>query len=148
MQWSIRFGLVPLQAWLFWLGHVLLVSFLIVASLTDLDHMEIPLSITLTGTLFGLVLVTCLPWPWPNDPADLALVRRGRLVPPVPLLGLQPWPLWRSNALPAWLAPGSWQLGWRPAWRGCWPGCFCCGRCASCSAWAAALRGWASAMPT
>ena len=55
MRWGILLGLVPLEAWLFWLGHVVLLSFLIVASLTDLDHMEIPLSITLVVTRASLV---------------------------------------------------------------------------------------------
>ena len=121
MQPWIVLGWVPLKAWLYWLGHAVLVSFLIVTSFTDLDHMEIPLSITLTGTLCGLVLVTCLPWPWPNTAADLAAVRPRpfrpglplNLVPirPVPLLGFQPWPLWRPDELPDWMRPGSWQLG-------------------------------------
>jgi leader peptidase (prepilin peptidase)/N-methyltransferase len=107
----IALGWVPLKAWLFWVGHAVLVSFLIVTSATDLDHMEIPLSITLTGTLFGLVLAACLPWPWPNTAADFPVVRRGLFRDPVPVLGFQPWPLWRPDELPGWLAPGSWRLG-------------------------------------
>src|SRR4051794_32744447 len=50
----IRLGWVPPPAWLFWFGHAVLASFLIVASFTDLDHMEIPLPVTVTGTLVGL----------------------------------------------------------------------------------------------
>jgi leader peptidase (prepilin peptidase)/N-methyltransferase len=110
MRWRILLGLVPLEAWLFWLGHVVLLSFLIVASLTDLDHMEIPLSITLTGTLFGLVFAACLPWPWPNTAVGLAKGPRGPFAPPV-LVGFQPWPVWWPDQLPGWLAPGTWQLG-------------------------------------
>src|SRR5438270_4151172 len=68
---AIRFGWVPWQAWVFWLGHAVLASFLIVASFTDLDHMEIPLSVTVAGTLAGLVFAACLPWPWPDTPAEV-----------------------------------------------------------------------------
>jgi leader peptidase (prepilin peptidase) / N-methyltransferase len=116
--WFIGFGVIPLQAWLFWGGHALLASFLIVMTFTDLDHMEIPLSIPVTGTLVGLVLAMCFPWPWPNDLPEprlprgpflqlLQLARPGGEV----VLGFQPWPLWRPDQLPSWLAPGSWQLG-------------------------------------
>jgi leader peptidase (prepilin peptidase)/N-methyltransferase len=119
MQPFIALGWIPLEAWLFWLGHAVLVSFLIVTSVTDLDHMEIPLSITITGTLFGLVLAACLPWPWPNTPAELRAVRGvrpgfpglGLFRDPVPVLGFQPWPLWRPDELPNWLQPGTWRLG-------------------------------------
>lgn len=111
LRWRILLGLVPLEAWLFWLGHVVLLSFLIVASLTDLDHMEIPLSITLTGTLFGLVFAACLPWPWPNEAIELVPRRRGLFVLPVQVSGFQPWPVWRPDQLPDWLAPGTWRLG-------------------------------------
>ncbi|MBI1913156.1 MAG: prepilin peptidase [Planctomycetes bacterium] len=112
--WRIQFGWVPVQAWLFWLGHAVLVSFLIVASVIDLDHMEIPLPVTVTGTLTGLVFATCMPWPWPNtDRPPLIELRLGKVVvvDPVPVLGFQPWPLWRPDELPKWMPPGSWQLG-------------------------------------
>jgi len=112
-EWQIRFGSVPVQAWLFWLGHAVLVSFLIVASFIDLDHMEIPLPLTMSGTLIGLVFVTCLPWPWPNTytPPSPVAVQRGLVIDRVPVRGFQPWPLWRPDELPEWMPPGSWQLG-------------------------------------
>src|SRR5947208_7336902 len=104
-KWLIWHGGVPVQAWLFWLGHAVLVSFLIVASFIDLDHMWIPLPVTVTGTLAGLVLATCMPWPWPNTfiPPPAAVVRPGQVVPPVPVLGFQPWPVWRPDELPKWM---------------------------------------------
>src|SRR5437762_2179003 len=76
VNWQIALGLVPMEAWLFWAGHALLLSFLIVISCTDLEHMEIPLSVTITGTFVGLVLSACLPWPWPSTLAELAAARR------------------------------------------------------------------------
>jgi len=111
-NWLIRAGWVPWQAWLFWLGHSVLVSLLIVASFIDLDHMEIPLPVTVTGTLAGLVFAVLMPWPWPNvlTPPSPA-IRRGPMPDFVLVLGFQPWPLWRTDELPAWMAPGSWQLG-------------------------------------
>ncbi len=110
-SWGIAIGDIPLCAWLFWAGHALLVSFLIVTTCTDLEHMEIPLTVTLTGTVIGLVLSACFPWPWPSTLADVETARKlghGELVP---LLGWQPWPFWRPDRLPDWLAPGSWTLG-------------------------------------
>jgi leader peptidase (prepilin peptidase)/N-methyltransferase len=112
-KWLIEHGWVPVQAWLFWLGHVVFVSFLIAASFIDLDHMEIPLPITVTGTLAGLVFATLMPWPWPNTyhPPPAAAVRAGLVLNLLPDLGFQPWPLWRPDELPTWMPPGSWQLG-------------------------------------
>jgi leader peptidase (prepilin peptidase) / N-methyltransferase len=112
-NWLIRAGWVPLQAWLFWLGHAVLVSFLIVASFIDLDHMEIPLPVTVTGTLAGLLFAVFMPWPWPNTlpSANPVAARRGPMPDFVLVLGFQPWPLWRTDELPAWMPPGSWQLG-------------------------------------
>jgi leader peptidase (prepilin peptidase)/N-methyltransferase len=109
---DIRLGLPPIRAWLFWGGHATLVSFLIVTTFTDFDHMEIPLCVTVTGTLFGLALSACFPWPWPGSMKDIAsVVPRADPVDVIPVLGWQPWPLWRPDQLPSWLAPGSWQLG-------------------------------------
>jgi leader peptidase (prepilin peptidase)/N-methyltransferase len=59
-QAQIWMGLVPFQAILVFFFHAVLLSFLIVASVVDLDHMEIPLGITATGTVCGLVLGTIL----------------------------------------------------------------------------------------
>ena len=53
--WAIRNYFYP---WAWWLGfswHALLMAFLIVASVCDMKSREIPLQLTLTGTLVGLV---------------------------------------------------------------------------------------------
>ena len=65
----------------------------------DLEHMEIPLSVTITGTVIGLVLSACCPWPWPSD--FMNPQQRGRVAGLVPMLGWQPWPFWRPDRLPA-----------------------------------------------
>lgn len=110
----IRLGYVPLEAWLFWLHHAIFVSCLLVASICDLDGKVIPLSVTVCGTITGLIGATLFPWPWPSSETIL------NDIPPhwawtVPALegeipqGMYPWPLWRPRELG--LAPGSWQLG-------------------------------------
>lgn len=109
--WRIPWGVIPLEAWCFWAGHALLISFLIVTTFTDLEHMEIPLSVTITGTVVGLALSACFPWPWPSTIQDVVAVRRVTPFDQVGVLGWQPWPLWKPSELPSWLAPGTWQLG-------------------------------------
>src|SRR5439155_20687956 len=51
--------------WIVWLFHAILFSFLMVAAACDLAGREIPLPLTLTGTLVGLIWSVFLPWPWP-----------------------------------------------------------------------------------
>ncbi len=102
-----------------WLCHAAFLSLLIVATFTDIDHWEIPLTITIFGTLLGIVVGTVFPWPWPVDPIrisslfgdwqhNLLFGGDARSVVPVPA-GLQRWPVFLP--LPDWLPPGSWQLG-------------------------------------
>lgn len=50
---------------LLWIFHVTLLSFLVVASFTDLDHREIPLRVTVPGTLIGIGFSYWLGYPWP-----------------------------------------------------------------------------------
>jgi leader peptidase (prepilin peptidase)/N-methyltransferase len=111
----IRYGDIPWQGWIMFLFHtVFLLSFLIAAAFCDLDRREIPLAITLTGTLVGLVGAVLWPWPWPSTPS-LALPKTAVdpwwMIDPQlgPKEGLYPWPVW--GPLPTWLPPGSWQLG-------------------------------------
>lgn len=106
-QAVIAAGHVPAQAWALFICHAVLVSFLLLTSLCDLDDMAIPLPITITGTLIGLVFSMLFPWPFPaaGDP----LPAPGGIVPPRLPAGLYPWPVWYP--LPAWLPAGSWQLG-------------------------------------
>jgi leader peptidase (prepilin peptidase)/N-methyltransferase len=101
-------GLMPLEALVVFFHHAVLVGFLLTASLCDLEDMEIPLSITVTGTLVGLALSTLFPWPFPESVWFLRQVEiPGQKFPPFP--GLHAWPVWYP--LPHWLPPGSWRLG-------------------------------------
>ena len=104
------------QAWVFFAYHAILVSFLIVASVCDLDHREIPLSVTISGTLVGLIGAIILAWPWPYDPPRLAYQALGdqpwwSVSPSLgPRIALYPWPFW--GPLPSWCgAGGNWQTG-------------------------------------
>ena len=72
-----------------WLGfgwHALLMSFLIVASVCDLKSREIPLQLTLTGTLIGLIGSALLPWPFPQS--------AGITLPSTINQGIYAWPFW------------------------------------------------------
>jgi leader peptidase (prepilin peptidase) / N-methyltransferase len=97
---AILAGNVCLQAWSVFGYHALLMSLLILVSVCDLEHLEIPLGVTITGTLLGLAGSMVFPWPYPLDQGP---------GPGVMPSGLYPWPVW--NDLPPWLPPGSWQLG-------------------------------------
>ncbi|HBI41599.1 MAG TPA: hypothetical protein DDY78_01920 [Planctomycetales bacterium] len=103
---EIQWGLMPLQAWAVFFWHATLLGFLITTSLCDLQHLEVPLSVTVCGTVVGLIGATFLAWPFP----DAAPVPPGPLGPPISP-GLYPWPVWLPAQLPSWMPPGSWQLG-------------------------------------
>jgi leader peptidase (prepilin peptidase)/N-methyltransferase len=118
-QFFIQWGVIPLAGWLVFAFHATLLSLLIVATFTDFDHLEIPMSVTLTGAVIGLAGAMLFPWPWPHPTwAGAPLPWKG-FPPPgpvfgdkgpgMPLTGLYPWPVW--NVLPAWLPLGSWRLG-------------------------------------
>jgi leader peptidase (prepilin peptidase)/N-methyltransferase len=108
-------GDVPWEAWVVFAHHALLVCFLMVASFIDLDHHEIPLTVTTTGTVVGLVGALLWPWPWPAAapaaPArpPVAVFGLNMLAEPPKPPGLYAWPVWYP--LPAWLPPGNWRLG-------------------------------------
>jgi leader peptidase (prepilin peptidase)/N-methyltransferase len=115
-QAAVRAGHVPWQAWVLFGHHALLLCFLLIASFIDLEHHEIPLPVTTTGTLVGLVGAVLWPWPWP----DMALVATAPVPRPpggfgiglmmqAPKPGIYPWPVWYP--LPEWLPAGSWRLG-------------------------------------
>ncbi len=106
-QAAIAAGDVPPAAWAVFFCHAILVSFLLLTSLCDLDDMAIPLPITITGTLVGLVCSMFWPWPFPNAVSHLPFA--GGAIPPRLPAGLYPWPVWYP--LPDWLPAGSWQLG-------------------------------------
>lgn len=137
--WAFAYGLPPPSWWLGYIFHATLFSFLFAASVCDLDGMEIPLSLTMTGTLIGLIGAVLLPWPWPWMPAEAtprALVPAG-----VPGLGpfiVQPGSEWRAGSigegvypwpvagpLPEWLAPGgNFQTGLATGLAGALAGTF------------------------
>jgi len=104
---AIARGEIPVAGWMVFACHAVLVSFLLLTSLCDLDDMAIPLPITITGTLVGLTFSALCPWPFPW--AGEALPPAGGVLPPALPAGLYPWPVWYP--LPSWLPPGSWQLG-------------------------------------
>jgi leader peptidase (prepilin peptidase)/N-methyltransferase len=117
----IQWGVIPGFSWVIFAHHALLFSFLMIVGWCDWNRLEIPLSVTLTGTFVGLVFGTIWPWPWPNQPMapmlDPARVRVWNLLeaPPIfrgalPVGALQPWPFWWP--LPEWFANGgNWQTG-------------------------------------
>ena len=92
--------------------HALLLLFLLAASFIDLEHYEIPLSITLLGTLVGLVFAVLLPWPWPGVPLLPEEIHRHGwgVIPLPPPTGLYPWPFWYPLPKIFHLG-GNWQTG-------------------------------------
>ncbi len=99
--------------------HAVLFCFLIVAALADFDHQVIPLPLTVTGTIVGLIFATVWPWPWPYTVREVAqgFVPSGggwgaHLRP-----ALYPWPVWWP--LPRFLQPGgNWRTGLATAGAG------------------------------
>jgi leader peptidase (prepilin peptidase)/N-methyltransferase len=98
-------------AWAVFGYHAVLISLLIVATFCDLDHREIPLGITMPGTILGLAGAVLWAWPWPTSPGQVKMPMNVSWwqSPVHPEIGLVPWPVW--GPLPEWLPPGSWQLG-------------------------------------
>jgi leader peptidase (prepilin peptidase)/N-methyltransferase len=105
-RWGMAPGMVVPEGLFLFLHHAILLSFLIAASLCDLMEMEIPFTLTMTGTVVGLIFSMLMPWPFPADVAVLNLLRP---MPFPPFHGVYPWPVWYP--LPEWLPAGSWQLG-------------------------------------
>lgn len=114
--WAIRQGLFPIEWWWGFGYHALLFSFLLVVSVCDLNSLEIPIQVTLTGSVLGLVGSVLLPWPWPWLPAEATPPPNGMGTEWLdaklgfPKAGVYAWPVW--GPLPDWLAPGgNWQTG-------------------------------------
>jgi len=124
----MHWGIVPWQAWAAWSAEAVFFAFLMAASLCDFEHHEIPLDITITGLIVGLLFSVAMPWPFPAQPIDVenavarhkiehsALYRPGRTVPGGALAepvfafpGMHPWPV--AWPLPAWLVPGTATYG-------------------------------------
>lgn len=96
------------DAWKTWIHHCVLFCFLLMATVCDLDYREIPLGITIPGTIVGLIFSMIFPWPWP-----LGLITAyDQIRPGVPWWsaanhvgeGLYPWPFW--GPLPPGFHPG------------------------------------------
>jgi leader peptidase (prepilin peptidase)/N-methyltransferase len=117
---NVELGIFPVEWWLAWGFHAILFALLLAVSVCDLDSREIPLALTVTGTVIGLVGSMLFPWPWPYTPeqALAPVAAHGQLGGPWwnlapgagPKQALYPWPVW--GPLPAWLRPGgNWQTG-------------------------------------
>ncbi|MCI0458779.1 MAG: prepilin peptidase [Gemmataceae bacterium] len=107
-RWLIEQGIYPWQHWVGFGFHALLFMFLMGAAVCDLSGREIPLGLTLTGTLIGLIGSTLLPWPWPQE--SVTIFQGPWWDPQLKSIpgGVYPWPFW--GPLPQDWA-GSWQMG-------------------------------------
>lgn len=96
--------------WLIYGYHTILFCFLMVVSFCDMEHQEIPISVTITGTIVGLVGGALLT---PMLPASAHWKQTGTTLPGINNLelrsGIYPWPVWSS--LPEWLSWDSWLTG-------------------------------------
>ena len=113
---SVRMFLaeMPWQGLVYFLHHAILVSFLLAAAISDIDYRSIPLSLTTTGLVVGLIGSVLFPWPWPSNPGvadSLPPVNSWSFnaAPGSIPSGVYFWPVW--GPLPSWLAPGSRALG-------------------------------------
>jgi leader peptidase (prepilin peptidase) / N-methyltransferase len=112
--WPGRFLAMPPWQWLAgFVFHATLLAFLLIASVCDMRTREIPLSLTMTGTVIGLLGATLMPWPCPWNVASAAVAPG-----PTPIAwqngdikqGIYAWPFW--GPLPGAFAPGgNWQTG-------------------------------------
>ena len=105
--------LIGWEGWAVFAQRATLASLLIVASVADLDTRRIPLSLTTTGTLVGLLFSTLLAWPYPNELSSLNGLPADswanfKAIGKVPE-GVMPMPFWGPP--PERCPPGSWQLG-------------------------------------
>ena len=66
VQQDIAWGIIPWQAFVVFGWHALLVMFLLITSLSDLQYLEVPLGVTVCGTVVGLIGATFLAWPFPQ----------------------------------------------------------------------------------
>jgi leader peptidase (prepilin peptidase) / N-methyltransferase len=89
--------------------HAVLLAFLIIASVCDLKSREIPLSLTLTGTLVGVIGSALMPWPWPHVVPPLPPGFRWQDITLPLQQGTYAWPFW--GPLPSWAREGEWQTG-------------------------------------
>lgn len=106
---GVSVGMFPATSWVGFWWHAILFSFLVVASVCDLKSREIPLQLTLTGTLIGLIGSALMPWPWPNV-APVAAPPFPWGAPTTALAeGVYAWPFW--GPLPKWAGEDEWLTG-------------------------------------
>lgn len=120
-------GVPPWQGFVFFLHHAILVSFLIAASLCDLDQRAIPLSLTTTGTLIGLVQAVLWPWPFPQATNVIPKLTTGQnwafgLAPGQLPQGMYPWPVW--GPMPEFFTNYPWAQGLLTGLAGAFMGMF------------------------
>ncbi len=123
---EMKFGLVPMKGWAVFATVITLISFLLAASLCDIEHLEIPLPITITGTLVGLLLSTIFAWPFPNEwlASAQALSKTEPMGRQTIAFGIQPWPFW--HPLPFGLTPGGPLVGFLDGLIGAFVGALIC----------------------
>lgn len=114
--WGIARGFFPWGWWAGFAHHAILFCLLLVASVCDLHNRTIPLRLTMTGAVIGLLGATLMPWPWPGTPEMATPVAPANFPGLNPWLiqpigpGIYPWPFW--GPLPDFCAPGgNWQTG-------------------------------------
>jgi len=127
--WGLRNGIFPTSWWIGFLYHALLFSLLLAAAVCDLNCREIPLGITVPGTIIGLIGAVLMPWPWPHTPEAATPVTPPMIAPQFTwmtgdiLEGIYAWPVW--GPLPERLAPGgNWQTGLATGLAGIFVGTF------------------------
>ncbi len=130
--WPLPRPWIAMPPWQWLIGfayHATLLSFLLAASVCDLKSREIPLGLTITGTIVGLIGATLLPWPWPWTPLEAMPASRPGFFVNLGWQGgairegIYPWPFW--GPLPAWSAPGgNWITGLATGLAGALAGTF------------------------
>jgi leader peptidase (prepilin peptidase)/N-methyltransferase len=93
-----------------WVGHLFLLCCLLVTTFTDMDCQEIPLRITIFGTIMGIIFGTLMPWPWPCNPFTVREMLDNFGMHPMPT-AMQLWPWWPPAGPEDWPAMGTWQFG-------------------------------------
>jgi leader peptidase (prepilin peptidase) / N-methyltransferase len=102
------------KAWVFFFSHAALLFGLLASAIIDAKHKIIPLPITYIGTLVGLIVNVCFPWPFPNTTTDILHLPVNKswmelsLNTSIPN-GIAMWPFW--GPWPSWAAPGTPMMG-------------------------------------
>src|SRR5262249_6122722 len=116
---NLRFDLFQranLPVFVYFFHRAFLFTLLTAAALCDL-HKErmIPLSVTITGTIFAFAVSVFVPWPWPTTVAqampNLKNFQEWWMLTGADMqkTGLQLWPAW--GPLPGWMPAGTWLCG-------------------------------------